>query len=151
MAVYLVPAHRQRNELVEGPAPQPEHLLLLQAVLAGPVWQPVLLHHHAHVVRRVGVIGLMGALHLSPIDPHRHVPRLLRHHRQRPLVRHQVRAHHIALGLIDGAHYVQIDTFAILLAEAGPVIAIDIQGIGPHGPDEQQAAEQKKTNHGFPR
>ena len=147
VVVYLVPAHGHRDVLVEGPAPQPEHLLLLQAGLPGPLRQPALLHHHSYVVGRVGVIRLMNACHLPPIDPHRHVAPLLRHHRQRPLVGHQVRLYHIPFGFIDGANKVQIDPFAIPLAEAGPVITINVQGVGPNRQDEQQAAQQERTNH----
>ncbi|MNH15344.1 hypothetical protein D3C79_749560 [compost metagenome] len=148
MAVYLVPAHRHRDVLVEGPASQPEHVLLFQAVLAGPVRQPAILHHHAHIVGRVWVIRLMHSRHLPLITSHRHVAPLLGHHRQRPLVGHQMRVNGIALRLIDGAHYVQIDAMTIGLAETGPVIAIDMYQVGPKGPGEQQTAQQeKRSNH----
>ena len=150
VAVYLEPAHRLRDELVKGPPPQPEHLLLLEAVLPCPVRQPALLHHHAHVVRRVGVVGLMDPGHFSPIDPHRHVPLLLRHHRQCPFVRHHVKLHLVPQGFIDGSNHIQIDPLAVPVTEAGPVVAIDVYGVCPHERGDQQATEQKKTNHDYP-
>ena len=53
----------------------------------------------------------------------------------------------VVFEVLRGANKVQIDPFAIPLAEAGPVITINVQGVGPNRQDEQQAAQQERTNH----
>ena len=138
VAVYLVPAHGDRDVLVKGPAPQPHHPLPLEARLAQPLGLPLLEHQHRQVIGRGGITGLQHATHLIPVDSHRHVAPLLGDHRQRPLVGHDAGDDLVAIGLVDGAHYVQIDATPIPLAKTRPVIAIDIEGIGPTGPAEQQ-------------
>ena len=138
VAVDLVPAHGDRYVLVKGPAPQPHHPLPAQTVLPLPLGPPLLEHQHRQIIGRGGMAGLQHATHLIPIDPHRHVAPFLGNHRQGPLVGHDARDDLVAVGLIDGPHYVQIDAPAIRLAEARPVVAIDIEGIGPTRPANQQ-------------
>ncbi len=77
-----------------------------------------------------------------PIDPHRHVAPFWAI-TARDRLGHDARDDLVAVGLIDGPHYVQIDAPAIRLAEARPVVAIDIEGSARPG---QQISNVNESN-----
>ncbi len=65
------------------------------------------------------------------VYPHRHIASFFGNYSESTFIGHDMGGYLITVGLVDGANQIEINAFAILLAKAVPVIAINLNRICP--------------------